>query len=68
MAEERERGGLNAIIGASEVVGNMKAQIKQVAAAGQTTVLIIGETGTGKELVARAVHSESDRAGGPFVP
>ena len=68
VAQERERGGLNAIIGASEVVGNMKAQIKQVAAAGQTTVLIIGETGTGKELVARAVHSESDRAGGPFVP
>ena len=46
----------------------MKAQIKQVAAASQTTVLIVGETGTGKELVARAVHSESDRAGGPFVP
>ena len=68
MAQERERGGLNAIIGASEVVGDMKAQIKQVAAASQTTVLIVGETGTGKELVARAVHSESDRAGGPFVP
>ena len=68
VAEERERGGLNAIIGASEVVGDMKAQIKQVAATGHTTVLIIGETGTGKELVARAVHSESDRAGGPFVP
>ena len=67
-AQERERSGLNAIIGESEVVGKMKAQIKQVAAAGQTTVLIIGETGTGKELVARAVHSESDRAGGPFVP
>ena len=31
-AQERERGGLNAIIGASEVVGKMKAQIKQVAA------------------------------------
>ena len=67
VAQERERGGLNAIIGESEVVVKMKAQIKQVAATGQTTVLIMGETGTGKELVARAVHSESDRAGGPFI-
>ena len=67
-AQERERSGLNAIIGESEVVVKMKAQIKQVAATGHTTVLIIGETGTGKELVARAVHSESDRAGGPFIP
>ena len=68
VAQERERGGLNAIIGESEVVVKMKAQIKQVAATGHTTVLIVGETGTGKELVARAVHSESDRARGPFIP
>ncbi len=67
VAQERERDGLNAIIGESGVVVKMKAQIKQVAATGQTTVLIMGETGTGKELVARAVHSESDRAGGPFI-
>ena len=68
VAQERERSGLNAIIGESEVVVKMKAQIQQVAATGHTTVLIVGETGTGKELVARAVHNESDRASGPFVP
>lgn len=34
----------------------------------ETTVLVGGETGTGKELVARAVHAGSRRKGGPFVP
>ena len=67
VAQERERSGLNAIIGESEAVVRMKAEIQQVAVANNTTVLIVGETGTGKELVARAVHCESDRAGGPFV-
>ncbi|MCG3118418.1 MAG: Regulatory protein AtoC [bacterium] len=56
-----------------KIVGNSAAinQLKQeIARAGHTdaTILLEGQTGTGKELVARALHASSPRASGPFVP
>ncbi|ACM18541.1 sigma-54-dependent sensor transcriptional regulator, PAS and GAF domain-containing [Geotalea daltonii FRC-32] len=48
------------IIGKSDAIRNVLVQIKQVASTG-STVLILGETGTGKELIARAIHNASPR-------
>lgn len=42
-------------------------QVKEVAKHGETTVLITGETGTGKDLIARTIHSLSARSGRPFL-
>jgi formate hydrogenlyase transcriptional activator len=54
------------IIGTSEAIRGVIERVSKVAPT-DSTVLITGETGTGKELVARAVHKKSPRAGGPFI-
>lgn len=67
-AEERVReGALGAMVGHARVMRDVFESVRSVAPT-ETTVLIQGETGTGKELLARAVHELSDRASGPFVP
>jgi DNA-binding NtrC family response regulator len=59
-------GALTGVIGHSRVMRDVFGAVRSVAPT-DTTVLIQGETGTGKELVARAVHELSRRASGPFV-
>jgi formate hydrogenlyase transcriptional activator len=54
------------IIGGSPALESVLAQVERVAPT-DSTVLILGETGTGKELIAKAVHSLSARCGKPFV-
>jgi two-component system response regulator AtoC len=54
------------IIGASAALGEVLAKVEQVAPT-TSTVLLRGETGTGKELVAHAIHINSPRDGRPFV-
>jgi two-component system nitrogen regulation response regulator NtrX len=54
------------IIGVSAVIDKIRELISQ-ASASDARILITGENGTGKELVAKAIHLRSSRAGGPFV-
>lgn len=56
----------DALIGDSPPLRELKEMIRKVAPT-DANVLILGENGTGKELVARAIHQLSARAGGPFV-
>ena len=59
--------GFHDLVGRSDVMQSLFKQIGSVAAV-DWTVLIEGETGTGKELVARAIHESSARRDRPFVP
>jgi DNA-binding NtrC family response regulator len=64
---ERRAHGFDSILGRSAALRQSLDQAARVAAHRDVTVLIGGETGTGKELLARAIHYESPRAAEPFV-
>jgi DNA-binding NtrC family response regulator len=62
----RETGRLGDLVGASKPMQEVM-RIVEMAAPSSASVLITGETGSGKEIVARTVHKLSPRTGGPFV-
>ena len=62
----KRRLGKHRIVWASAVMREVMAQVEHVAAS-ETRVCVRGETGTGKELIARTLHEKSPRANGPFV-
>jgi transcriptional regulator with GAF, ATPase, and Fis domain len=62
--EPRDEGGM--VVGPSPATGELVDQLDAVAGE-DVTVLILGETGTGKEVLAREIHRRSRRSGGPFV-
>jgi DNA-binding NtrC family response regulator len=64
--ELRHRLGKHELIGSGPSMARLLAQIERVAAS-ETRVCILGETGTGKELVARAIHEKSARRENAFV-
>ncbi|MDR8524474.1 sigma-54 dependent transcriptional regulator [Shewanella fidelis] len=55
------------LVGRSDGIANVRHLIHQVASS-EATVLILGQSGTGKEVVARNIHYISDRRDGPFIP
>ncbi|MBL8727984.1 MAG: sigma-54-dependent Fis family transcriptional regulator [Planctomycetes bacterium] len=55
------------LVGLSPSIREVQTRIDQVAHAPDTTVLVTGQSGTGKELVARCIHERSSRRHGPFV-
>jgi DNA-binding NtrC family response regulator len=59
--------GFDAVIGASPAMVQAKSLLARVASSPASTVLLTGETGTGKDLAAKAIHYNSDRAAKPFV-
>lgn len=61
-----ESRGFESMIGASPALSKVVKQARAVAVTSATT-LLIGENGTGKELLARAIHEESPRAASPFI-
>lgn len=68
LREELSRArGFEGIVGQSEVMRGVFERVRQVATS-EATVLIQGESGTGKERIAQAVHDESQRTAGPFIP
>ena len=62
----KQRLGKHEIVWQGEAMRRVMAQLERVAAS-ETRVCILGETGTGKELIARTIHERSGRAAGPFV-
>lgn len=67
VAEQKARFGLDNVIGNSPGIGAIKDLIRRIAGSENATVLLLGESGTGKDMFARAIHYESRRVDGPFV-
>lgn len=67
MEHEGSQYALSTLVAHSAAMQQLMGQVRDVAQNPRTTVLLQGETGTGKEFIARVLHHNGPRAGGPFV-
>jgi DNA-binding NtrC family response regulator len=67
LREAKSRHGMGKVIGASKPMKEVVALARKVARSETATVLLRGESGTGKDVLARAIHYESNRAAAPFM-
>ena len=65
--EVRRHGGYHEVVAVSPKSTELMSFVQKVAASEATTILIQGESGTGKDLIAKTIHYESSRQDGPFV-
>lgn len=67
LSDQIQNASLREMMGTSEAICRLVADVNRVAKS-NFSVVITGETGSGKELVARAIHQASSRSAGPFIP
>src|SRR6516165_1631812 len=65
--EVRRRAGYHEVVGVSQRMTELMAFVNKVAASEATTILVQGESGTGKDLIAKAIHYQSNRQNNSFI-
>ena len=66
-ATQAQPYGIDRVVGDSDVMVGVRSLLQKIAASPASTVLLTGESGTGKDLAAKVLHYASDRAGKPFM-
>jgi transcriptional regulator with GAF, ATPase, and Fis domain len=67
ISSQKERFGISRIVGKSKKMRELFEIVKKVLVSGTTTILLQGESGTGKDLLAKCIHFESERSAAPFM-